>query len=639
MQLMKRLIFCGMLCIALPLGAQRVTVTSPDGKIGMEVESGASLHYQIRYNGVPVIIDSPLGFELVGEAPLTGGLKLLDQPEIRRAEEHWTPVVQNRHARVDAVWNEATLCLQEPDGERRKMDLEIKVFDEGVAFRYRLSGNARLTSREISRECTGFRVPGAASAWVADYERHVTSQEKEFKKMTVDAIGEETLAGLPLLVEAGPGCWLAVTEAHIDHYPGFFIGMRDCLLQTLLSPLPGNETVKARFDSEITSPWRVILLADNPGKFLETELIRTLNPPCAIEDPSWIRPGLSAWDHWWSGEVKMEMPVIKEYIDLAAAEGWPYMLVDWQWYGAYNTPEADITKAAPQLDMPELLRYAKEKGVRLWLWLYCSDVNRNEAYKEAFRLYEEWGIAGVKIDFMDRQDQYMVDWYHRIVEEAARRHLLVDFHGAYKPDGMERTWPNLLTREGVMGNEYNKWGSGLPAGHNVKLAYTRLIAGPMDYTPGGFLNVKPEDHKGQQPALVPNTRSAELAKFVVYESPFTVVCDHPQNILGQDGAGFLQLVPTVWDDTRFLQGTPDTYVAVARRSGNRWLVGVLNNGEARTIQLDTSFLGEGKYLMTFWADGKRPKAVSIKTAKLQAGQVLKVRLEPAGGYVAEIKPL
>ena len=632
------IILCGLLCAVLPAKAQRLKVTSPDGNVGMEVLCGSSLSYSVSYKGMPVIGESPLGFEFVGEEPMTGRFSPLNQPEIRRSEEHWTPVVRNRHAAVSAVWNEATLSLVEPEGARRRMDLEIRVFDDAVAFRYHLFGNERLTPREISRECTGFRLPGSAPAWVADYGSHVSSQEKEFMKMPVDAIGEDVLAGLPLLVQAAPSCWLAITEAHIEHYPGFLLGMRDGFLQTQLSPLPGDGTVKARFDGELVSPWRLVLLGENPGKFIESEHVRTLNPPCAIEDPSWIRPGLSAWDHWWSGEVKMEMPVIKEYIDLAAAQGWPYMLIDWQWYGPYNKPEADITRAAPQLDMPEILRYAREKGVRIWLWLYCNDVNRNDAYKEAFRLYEQWGIAGIKIDFMDRQDQYMVDWYRRIVQEAARRHLMVDFHGAYKPDGMERTWPNLMTREGVMGNEYNKWGSGLSAEHNVKLAYTRLVAGPMDYTPGGFLNVKAEDHKAQQPALVPNTRSAELAKFVVYESPYTVVCDHPAHILGQDGSGFLQIVPTVWDDTRFLQGTPDTYVAVARRSGDRWLVGILNNSEARTIQLDTSFLEDGKYIMTFWADGRRPKSVSIKTAKLQAGQVLKVRLEPAGGYVAEIKP-
>ena len=251
----------------------------------------------------------------------------------------------------------------------------------------------------------------------------------------------------------------------------------------------------------------MILVGDNPGRFIESEIVQALNPPCAIEDTSWIRPGMSAWDHWWSGEVKMEMPVVKEYIDFAAKQGWPYMLVDWQWYGPFNTPDADITRTAPQIDMPELLAYAKERGVRLWLWLYSSDVTRNDAFEEAFALYAKWGVAGVKIDFMDRHDREIVNWYRRIAAAAAKNRLMLDFHGAYAPDGIERTYPNLLTREGVLGEEFSKFSRSITPDHNVTLAFTRMLAGPMDYTPGGFLNVAASDFKMQSPTLVMNTRA------------------------------------------------------------------------------------------------------------------------------------
>ena len=624
-------------CLFTTSRAQEVTVTSPNGHIKMQVDYANQLNYRIVYHDQILVDDSPLGFELAGERLMGDSLILTAKPEIKPDQEQWTPVVKNKHAKVNARWNATTLTLQEQGGNRRKMNLEIRVFDEGVAFRYHLFDDHRLVTREITRELTAFNLPATAQAWVADYENHVSSQEKEFVKTAIADIRPQTLAGMPLLVETAPQRWLAITEADINNYPGSMICKKDGLLQTALSPLPGNESIKARFDDELTTPWRVILIADNPGRFIESELIRTLNPPCAIEDPSWIQPGLCAWDHWWSGEVKMEMPVIKEYIDLASEEGWPYMLIDWQWYGPYNSPEADITRPAPQIDMPEILRYAKEKNVRIWLWLYSSDVNRNDAYKEAFKLYQQWGVAGVKIDFMDRQDQYMVNWYRRIISEAAKRHLMVDLHGAYKPDGIERTWPNMMTREGVRGNEYNKWDPGLTAEHNVKLAFTRMLAGPMDYTPGGFLNVKYSQHKGQQPAIVPNTRCAELAKFVIYDSPYTVVCDHPKHILQQAGADFLKLVPTTWDDTRFLQGSPDEHIAMTKRDGDTWYIGVMNNSQPRTIMLDTSFLGEGNYTMTYWADGKRPTDVVKKTVKLNASRPIKIRLAEAGGYVAIIK--
>lgn len=637
---MKTEILCALaaLLLCFSANAQETQISSPDGKIVLTIDNSSDLNYRITFNGETIVGRSPLGFEFIGEEPMTGGFVLTEKPVAGIMREEWTPVVKNKHAKVNSVWNGATLKLQETGDLRRKMDIEVKVFDEAVAFRYHLYDDHRLVTREISQEMTGFCLPDGAHAWVADYEGHVTSQEKEFFKTAVSSIKPETVVGLPLLVEAGPQKWLAITEAHIDNYPGFFIGAKDGCLQTMLSPVPGYENVKARFDDEITTPWRVVLIGDNPGQFIESEIIRTLNPPCAIEDTEWIKPGLCAWDHWWSGEVKMEMDVIKEYIDLASAQGWPYMLIDWQWYGPYNEAKADITRPAPQLDMPEILRYAKEKGVKIWLWLYSSDVNRNDAYKEAFRLYQKWGVAGIKIDFMDRQDQYMVNWYRRIIEEAAKCQLMVNFHGAYKPDGIERTWPNMVTREGVMGNEYNKWGTGITADHNVKLAFTRMLAGPMDYTPGGFLNVKAEEHKAQQPALVPNTRCAELSKFVIYESPLTVVCDHPDHIDGQAGSDFLKLVHTQWDEIKFIGGAPEEYIAMAKRSGEEWFLGVMNNSTKRSVTIDTSFLGDGCYVMTYWSDGKKPTDVVKKTVKIKSGKPITVNMNSAGGYVAVIQP-
>ena len=617
-----------------------VRVSSPDGRVTMLVENGGTLTYSVTFDGRPVITSAPMGFELCDELPLGDGMEMEVSP-VTAGRDRWIPVVRNRHAVVDQHWRETTLRLREPGGERRRMDLEIRVADDGVAFRYRLYANSRVTERRILQERTGFTVPVSSRVYSAEFEgRYRSPQEEEFFRKNVTDLTEETLSGLPYLVEVESDLWAAVCEASIRDYPGFYIGgSADGRLRMRLSPLPGEgeDGVKARFEDELTTPWRVVLVGNTPGRFIETEWIRTLNPPSAIKETSWIRPGLCAWDHWWSGEIKMEMDVIKEYIDFAAAEGWPYMLVDWTWYGPYNTPEADITRPAPQVDMPEIIRYAAEKGVRIWLWLYCSDVNRNDAYKEAFPLYERWGVAGVKIDFMDRDDQQMVRWYRRIVEKAAEHHLMVDFHGAYKPDGMERTYPNLRTREGVKGNEHNKWGEGISAAHNVKLAYTRMISGPMDYTPGGFLNVEPAAYKAQTPTLVPNTRCHELAKFVVYESPFTVVCDHPRHIRGEVGEDFLQLVPTEWDDTRFLSGSPDTYVAVARREGNRWFVGILGGNEERDIDLDLSFLGTGSWKITAWTDGRKPADAAKKTQALAPGKPLRIHLAASGGYVAVIE--
>jgi alpha-glucosidase len=317
------------------------------------------------------------------------------------------------------------------------------------------------------------------------------------------------------------------------------------------------------------------------------------------------------------------------------------MPVDWQWYGKFNSPEADITKWAPQINIPEIISYARSKNVKILLWIYSSDVNRNSAFKKAFPVYEKWGITGIKIDFMDRDDQQMVNWYHDIIKCAAENHLMVDFHGAYKPDGIIRTYPNMITREGVMGNEYYKFSNKMSPEHNVKLAFTRMLAGQMDITPGAFLNITREQFKNQTPAVVWNTRTAELSKFVIFESPLTVVCDHPDNILNQPGADFLKLVPTVWDDIRFISGYPGDYVAIAKRSGDKWFVGVLNNSIGKSIGLKLDFLPAGNYETETWADTKNsdkdPKELKKVKQQVKSGDIIKVTMAKNGGFVALIK--
>ena len=244
---------------------------------------------------------------------------------------------------------------------------------------------------------------------------------------------------------------------------------------------------------------------------------------------------------------------------------------------------------------------------------------------------------------MDRDDQQMVNWYHDIIKCAAENHLMVDFHGAYKPDGIIRTWPNMITREGVMGNEYYKFSDKMSPEHNVKLAFTRMLAGQMDYTPGAFLNVTREQYKQQTPAVVWNTRAAELSKFVIYESPLTVVCDHPDNILNKAGADFLKIVPVVWDDIKYLGGYPGNFVAIAKRSGETWFIGVMNNSIGKSINLKLDFLPAGSYAAEIWADTKNsdkdPKELNKANKAVKAGDEIKVTMAKNGGSVLVIRKL
>ncbi len=623
--------------------AQTFTVSSPDKNLVFIINNNQSLEYSVTFRNNPVINTSSLGFEFVDESPLTGNFAVLDQ-SVKSVNETWIPVVKSKHAEVINNYNELTLLLKEKSDPRRMMELFVRAYNDGVAFRISLPRGAKAGDRQIVKELTTFAIPGNPKAWVVEYGAYSTSNEAEFFEHPLSYVNERTIAGMPFLMDYEDSCWVAITEAKIENYPAFYIGTNGLTgqLATKLVPVPGEPEsgVKARFNDEVTTPWRVLMIGNSPGRLIESEIIQNLNDPCAIDDPSWIKPGMSAWDHWWSGEVKMEMPVIKQYIDLAAAMGWPYMLVDWQWYGKFNSPEADITKWAPQIDMPEIISYASAKNVKIIVWLYSSDVNRNSAYKTAFPLYRKWGVAGIKIDFMDRDDQQMVNWYHDIIKCAAENHLMVDFHGAYKPDGIIRTWPNMITREGVMGNEYYKFSDKMSPEHNVKLAFTRMLAGQMDYTPGAFLNVTRTMWKQQVPAQVWNTRAAELSKFVIYESPLTVVCDHPDNILNQPGADFLKIVPTVWDDIKFLGGYPGDWVAIAKRSGDKWFIGVMNNSKAKAVELDLGFLTTGSHKIETWSDTKKsgtePEDLKKAEASVKTPGKLKVKMAENGGFVAVI---
>ncbi|HOS90020.1 MAG: glycoside hydrolase family 97 protein [Prolixibacteraceae bacterium] len=626
--------------------AQDFTVTSPDQNIKIKIINGEQLTWSCTFLNRMITESSALGFEFKNEPAMTGNFNVISTG-LNEINEIWNPVVKSKHSEIRNHFNELFLLLKEKESPMREMGITFRAYNDGIAFRYHLLRGAKIVDRQITRELTTFAIPGDPKAWVVEYGGYSTSQESEFKEFPLSYVTDKTIAGMPFLMDYGENCWVTLTEARIDNFPAFYLGTngKSGQLTTKLVPLPGEpeDGVKARFADEVFSPWRVLMIGNSPGTLIESDIIQNLNDPCAISDPSWIRPGMSAWDHWWSGEVKMEMPVIKQYIDLASEMGWPYMLVDWQWYGKFNTPEADITRWAPQINMPEIIAYAASKNVRIIVWLYSTDVNRNSAYKKAFPLYHQWGVAGVKIDFMDRDDQQMVNWYHDIIRCAADNQLLVNFHGAYKPDGIIRTWPNMITREGVLGGEYYKFSDRMSPEHNVKLAFTRMLAGQMDYTPGGFLNVTREEWKQQVPTLVWNTRAAELSKFVIFESPLTVVCDHPDHILNQPGSDFLKIVPTTWDDIRFLGGYPGDYVAIAKRSGDQWFIGILNNQSGKQITIPVNFLPAGNYELESWSDTKKsdkePTDIQKKVQKLKFDEPLKITLAKNGGYVGVISKL
>jgi alpha-glucosidase len=633
-------------------------VRSPDGTIEASIIVSGHLTYEVQIDGQRIVEPSQLGLKLRSGTTLGQNVELVNATH-QTVDTTWQNDFGKRRD-VRNYYNQLHLLLRERSAGGITFELVFRVFDDGVAFRYELLSQPALREFVLEQELSGFVFPGDFTCYAGEQEKGFSGpQEWEFSRRRLSDIKDASIIGLPVLVET-PAAWVAIAEADLLDWAGMWLGgvepkretasasdAATVALRAKLAPRPDGEgLVKA--SAPHRSPWRVLMIGRQPGKLIESEIVRNLGTASEINDASWVKPGMMAWDHWWTGDSVMDTATVRQYIELAADMGWPYQLIDCGWYGESNRPEADITKVVDSLDMAGIRRFAEDKGVRLWLWLHWTDVDRNDAYKKAFPLYKEWGIAGVKIDFMDRDDQEMVRWYEKITRAAADHQLMVNFHGAFKPSGFDRTFPNQLTREGVLGNEYNKWSNRVTPEHKVTLPFTRYLVGPGDFTPGGFLNRQPARFEPTKPTQVQGTRAAELALFVVYESPLACVCDYPDHYRNQlatsaaaewrPGADFLKVVPTTWDDTRVLGGVVGEHLVIARQSGSDWFVGALTNSQAREVDVDFSFLGPGSWKMTAWKDGAdaadNAEHLTREEKTVRSGDSCRWHLAPAGGCVA-----
>jgi alpha-glucosidase len=481
-----------------------------------------------------------------------------------------------------------------------------------------------------------------------------TSYEDNYHVLPLSALQPESLVALPLLAEVPGVGWLAITEANIDNWAGMYLQHNGSNARSLFSKLapsvdePGIAVSRA---TPASSPWRVVMIGAQPGRLIESNVVINLNPPSQIADTSWIKPGKTTWD-WWSGSFAegvnfqpgMNTATMNHYIDFSSASGFEYMLIDAGWAKRGSGPNdsgSDLTATNPTIDMPAILAHAREKRVGVWLWAHWSDINRQ--MDEAFPLFEKWGVKGVKIDFMDRDDQWMVNYYRRVLEKAAAHHLMIDFHGAFKPDGVRRTWPNLMTREGVMGLEYSKWSARITPDHNVMLPFTRMLAGPLDYTPGGFRNVTKEqfESRNRQP-MVMGTRAHELALYAIFESAFQMASDYPEAYQGQPDFEFIKAAPTVWDETHVVNGKPGDYITVARRHGREWFIGSITGWHPNELDIPLEFLGRGDFVADVYADAAdadtNPTHTARETKKVTASTVLHVKLANGGGAAIRVRP-
>jgi alpha-glucosidase len=650
------------------VASQPLTVTSPDGNISVAFElktnpqpylPGERAYYRVSYRGKPVLADSPLGLDFKGARALDRDFAIVGTNRQRHDEAWQNPFGAQRNVRDH--YNQLTISLRERSSPGRRVDLIFRAYDESAAFRYFLPKQEAVERFTLAAENTGFYFPRDVFAYALNLGSFTTPYEAEYPRVSLDQIKPTSIVGLPLLVEMPQGPWVALLEADLKDYAGMYVGGvlgTPNALMTKLSPLPGRADEAVTASAPKATPWRVLLINPRPGGLIESNyLVLNLSEPCAVADTSWIHPGKVTFP-WWSGflggqgefQHNVNTATFKHYIDFASNHHLEYIEISDYWYWSkadadhsiFSSPEDDITRSARQVDLPDVLAYAKQRGVMGLLW-----VDWEPLYKQldaAFPLYEKWGAAGVKVDMMNRDDQEMVNFYERVARKAAEHHLVVYFHGAYKPTGLRRTYPNVLNREGVMGMEYDKVTSRVTPEHDVTLPFTRMLAGPLDYTPGSFHNVTRDQFKPRfvEP-MSQGTRAHQLAMYVVYETPLAMVSDYPEAFQNQPEFEFIEKVPTVWDETRVLGGEPARYVTVARRHGRNWYVGAMTNWDARDCEVPLDFLGQGEYAAKIFADGpdaaRLATSVNMSTSRVKAGGKLNVHLAPGGGMAVILEPV
>ena len=409
--------------------------------------------------------------------------------------------------------------------------------------------------------------------------------------------------------------------------------LNDFSFHTSLSRLNDQAEVVSMITPH-SSPWRVIMLGSKPVDLLNSDIIVNLNEPCQISDTSWIKPGMASWN-WMTTFHDLTMDAIKGFIDLSAYMNWEYALVDDGWYKNGN-----CTTSQDFMDIPELVDYAAQRNVKIWLWVHWESLNAH--MEQAMTLYEDWGVVGIKVDFMSRDDQWMVNWYSKVLETAASHKLMVNFHGCYKPAGIRRTWPNLMTREAVYGLEQNFASYNDPV-HKTIIPFTRMLTGPMDYTPGSFNNKTKSTWTSSNPVSTLGTRCQELALCLIYDSPVVNMAGSPEGYYGQPGLDFLKGLPTSWDNTIALDGKIGEYFISVRNKGDNWYIGGITNWDSRRLQVNCDFLESGiSYQMTLYEDGSEAfsdnaRDVNVRHLNVTSNSTLSFNLAPGGGFVAILK--
>jgi len=632
--------------------AKEFVIHSPNKSLKVTINISDIITYSIFKNGRQIIAQSQISLKLSDDLIL-GKNPVLINSKTKTVNEILKPVVKQKYDAIKDNYNELTLNF------KNNYSLIFRVYDDGAAYRFITDFKNEITvySEQFEANFTeDYKI------YFPEEESFMSHSERLYKHINLSEINSKRFCSLPALIEIGENVKCAITEADLEDYPGMYLQGNDESKYKLVGLFPNYPSkVEAKNDRDIyvierenylvktngsrNFPWRVFVITDYDGQLIESTMIYKLAKPHQDDiDFSWVKPGKVAWD-WWNANniygvdfrAGINTQTYKYYIDFASKYGIEYVILDEGWYKLGNLLEMN-----PEIDVKEIVEYGKQKNVGIILWAIWKTLD--DQFEEAMNQFEKWGIKGIKVDFMQRDDAWMVNYYYKVAKEAAKRKFLVDFHGAYKPTGLYRTFPNVITSEGVLGLEHNKWSENVTPKHTVTIPFIRMLAGPMDFTPGAMRNGTKENFRiiFTDP-MSQGTRCHQLAMYVVYESPLQMLADSPTNYLKEkECMEFLSKVPTVWDYTKVLDAKISEYVLIARKNGNKWFVGAMTNWTPRKLNVDFSFINdENEHAITIYQDGinadRNANDYKVIKRTITKNDKLEIQLAPGGGWVAIIE--
>ena len=643
-----------------PLGivtAQDLSLKSPDGKLNVKIMLTETINWNVSLDGNVIIEKATISMNM-GDNRVLGTSPELRNKNTESVQETLSVQVPNKDATIQNNFNQLALNF------KGGYQLLFRAFNDGVAYQF--IDKSSKTKKVVNEQLT-LTFPEGTSSFFPQEESMYSHNEREYLNKNISDITTGEFCSLPVLFDTKKAKVL-LTEASLLKYPGlFFAKDRENTFSAtfpkyVLKAIPNDSlpdrnqiiTEEANFiakvDGKRSYPWRVFIISDDDRTFVESNLVTQLSPESKIPDADWIKPGQVAWD-WYNAnniygvdfEAGINDETYKYFIDFASKNGIEYVVLDEGW----TKSTTEILEDNEEIDVPGLINYAKSKNVEIILWVLWKPLYENP--EKILQLYASWGAVGIKTDFMQRSDQYVVESYEKIAEIAAKYKLMVDYHGAFKPAGVERMWPNIINYEGVKGNENNKWSSAITPEHNVTLPFVRMAAGPLDFTPGAMINMNKVDYETGAANYAPlftrpmafGTRAHQVAMYVVFEAPVQMLCESPTIYYReQETVDFITQIPTIWDETVVLEGAVSDYIIVARRNGDNWYLGAMTDWTARDFELDFSFLGEGEYEMQSYKDGinasRNAQDYKVTSNPVNHSTKLKINLSSGGGYSAII---